>query len=45
MTNAEGDVIRYWQRKCGMCKEKHPAIYAHCQENTYHCRVEDIRVY
>lgn len=45
MTNAEGDIIRYWQRKCSLCAKKNHEIHDHCKENTYHCRVENIRVY
>ena len=45
MTNAEGDIIRYWRRKCDICKETNLEIYNRCNESTYHCTRQDIDVY
>ncbi len=45
MTDAEGDIIRYWRRKCDICKDEHPVSYEKCNENSYHCIEDSIDVY
>lgn len=45
MTDAEGDIIRYWRRKCDICKDEYPILYAKCKEDSYRCKADKIDVY
>lgn len=45
MTDAEGDLIMYWRRKCDICIKEYPLLYAKCKEDSYRCKADKIDVY